>query len=169
MTKQELIKTFYDNHLEVVDYINTLTDDQFTSSHNGKWTAGQQYNHIYLTILPFTRALASKDFILQKFGKINRPTWDYDTVIENYFKTSRQAPQQYLPEETGAEQRTKITAGINETLEVIQQHLEQFTEEELDTLILPHPLLGSLTIREMFYLMGYHAIHHLKQIVQNPG
>lgn len=29
------------------------------------------------------------------------------------------------------------------------------------------PLLGNLTIREMFYLMTYHATHHLRQIINN--
>lgn len=167
MTKQELIRTFCNNHQEVIEYVNSLTDDEFTYSHNNKWTAGQQYSHVCLTILPFPRALSSKEFILQKFGKINRSTWNYDLVIENYFKTSLQAPQQFLPEEVKPDQKATITTDIKKALFTIEQLLEQYTEEEFDTLVLPHPLLGDLTIREMFYLMGYHATHHLRQTKQN--
>lgn len=167
MTKEELIKTFYNNHQEMIDYVNSLTDEQFTFSYNGKWTAGQQFSHVYMTLLPFPKILPSKDFILQKFGKINRPTWSSDTVIENYFKTSRQAPQQFLPEQVDPEQRTTITDDLQTVLLTIKKLLDQYTEGELDTLVLPHPLLGNLTIREMFYLMAYHATHHLRQTEKN--
>jgi len=151
----------------MIDYIHTLTDEQFLYSYKGKWTAGQQFQHVSLTITPFLKALFSKESIIEKFGKINRPTWDYDTVIENYFKTSRQAPQPFLPEPVSVEQKEEIAAGIRKDLLSIQQLLEQYTDDELDTFVLPHPLLGKLTIREMFYLMGYHATHHLRQTVQH--
>jgi hypothetical protein len=167
MKKQELIKTFFNNHQEMIDHVNSLTDEQFTYSYNGKWTAGQQFNHVYLTLLPFPKILPSKDFILQKFGKINRPVWSYDTVIENYFKTSRQAPERFLPGQVSLEQKATLTVDIQNILQTIQNLLEQYTEEELDSFVLPHPLLGNLTIREMFYLMTYHATHHLKQVVEN--
>jgi uncharacterized damage-inducible protein DinB len=167
MTKQELITTFYNNHQEMIDYVNSLTNEEFTYNYNEKWTAGQQFNHVYLVISVFPKILSSKEFILQKFGKINRPTWNYDLVIENYFKTSRKSPEQFLPEQIGSEQRTTITADIQQVLLAIQELLDQYTDEELDTLVLPNPLLGSMTIRETFYLMSYHATHHLRQTVQN--
>lgn len=167
MTKQELIERFYSNHQELIDYVNALTDDRFVYSSNGKWTAGQQLSHAYLCLLPFPKLLASKEFILRKFGRINRATWDYDTVIENYLKTSRKAPERFLPEQVSPEEKTKITADFQEILSTIQQALNEFADDELDSLILPHPLLGNLTIREMFYLMTYHPIHHLKQTQKN--
>ncbi|MBX2932023.1 MAG: DinB family protein [Chitinophagaceae bacterium] len=167
MTKQELIKAFYDNHKEMSDYINSLTDEQFVFSHNDKWTAGQQFSHVYLALLPFPKILPSKEFIVQKFGKIDRPIWSSDTVIENYFKTSRQAPQQFLPEQVSSEQKATITADLQKITLTIHQLLDQYTDEELDTLVIPHPLLGKLTIREMFYLMAYHATHHLNQTKEN--
>ncbi|MEO8238392.1 MAG: DinB family protein [Flavobacterium sp.] len=167
MTKQELITTFYNNHQEMIDYVNLLTNEQFTYNDGEKWTAGQQFNHVYLVISVFPKILSSKEFILQKFGKINRSTWNYDLVIENYFKTSRKSPEQFLPEQISSEQKAIITADIQQVLLAIQQLLGQYTEEELDTLVLPNPLLGNMTIRETFYLMSYHAIHHLRQTVQN--
>lgn len=167
MTKQELIKAFLNNHQEMIDYVNSLTDEQFTFSYNEKWTAGQQFQHIYLVISAFPKILSSKEFILQKFGKINRPTWDYDIVIENYFNTSRKSSQQFLPEQISREQKATIATDIQKSLLTIQQLLDKYTDEELDTLVIPNPLLGNLTIRETFYLMSYHATLHLKQTMQN--
>src|SRR5690554_638154 len=166
MTKQELIDAFVKNHQELIDYVNALTDEEFTFSYDGKWTAGQQLSHAYLCLLPLPKSLALKEYILQKFGKIDRLAWDYDTVMEQYMKTSRKAPERFLPEHIGPEQKTKLTADFQEILSAIQQSLDGFTEEDLDTFVLPHPILGNLTIREMFYLMTYHPIHHLKQTQQ---
>lgn len=165
MTKQELIMTFIRNHQETIGYINNLDDQQFVCRYNNKWTAGQHLQHIFLTIVPFPKVLASKEFILEKFGKINRLTWDYETVLENYFKTSLKAPEQFIPQdEITPDQKSKIISDIRTELENIERLFNNYSEEELDTFVLPHPLLGKLTIREMFYLMAYHPIHHQKQI-----
>ncbi|WP_293908025.1 DinB family protein [Sphingobacterium sp. UBA5670] len=78
-----------------------------------------------------------------------------------------QAPKQFLPEEIATEQKELLIARIEETLETISQLIALYKEEELDRLALPHPLLGKLSIRELFYLMSYHPIHHLNQIKEN--
>ena len=44
---------------------------------------------------------------------------------------------------------------------------DSFSEKQLDTFILPHPLLGKLTLREMLYFTIYHAEHHKKQTLKN--
>jgi hypothetical protein len=167
MTKRELLKAFVDNHKEVSDYINSLTEEQFVYGHNGKWTAGQQFSHVYLTLTPFPKALASRAFIIRQFGRIDRPNWDYEEVVRKYLKTSLKAPQQFLPERVDPEQRAIITTDLQKISLTIEQLLDEFTDEELDTLVLPHPLLGNMTIRELFYLMTYHATHHLRQTEDN--
>lgn len=165
VTKKELIERFYKNHQELIAYVNSLPQDRFNFSNDGKWTAGQQLNHVYLCLLPFPKLLASKEIILQKFGKIDRTLWDYDTVIEKYFQTTRKTLERFLPEQAiTSEQKIKITESFKEILLTIQQLLSGYTEDELNSLALPHPLLGSLTIREMFYLMTFHARHHLRQV-----
>lgn len=167
MTKQELLSRFYKNHQQFMEFINALPDEKFVQRNNDKWTPGEQLKHVYLTLTPFPKALASKEYILNKFGTSSRPAWDYNTVIENYFKTSRKATAQYVPEEIRAEEKAQIIADLEEILPRIQQLLNGYTEAELDSLVLPHPLLGLMTIRELFYLMTFHATHHLNQTQQN--
>jgi uncharacterized protein with HEPN domain len=170
MTKQELIQHFLENHNQLIDFTDTLTEDKFTYSNNEKWTAGQQLEHIVLCLKPLEQALSSKAFIIAKFGKIERPTLNYDTVINNYrtaLTNGGKAPERYIPEQVEASNRLLLSSQLKELLQSIQQRITSYTEEELDTLILPHPLLGNLTIREMFYLMAYHATHHHLQTTAN--
>jgi hypothetical protein len=167
MNKNTLIKNFINEHQGIIDFIDSLPEHKFMFQPKGKWTAGQQLSHIHLTILPFLKILPLKEVIHQKFGKIERPLWNAEEVIDKYLNTTLEAPQVYLPESILFEQKAQLVKDISASLKQIQQLLEGYSEAELDELSLPHPLLGKLSIREMFYLMAYHAKHHLKQTQAN--
>jgi len=170
MTTQQLTTQFCSNHQAFAAYIHSLPEHEFTYSHNGKWTAGQQLSHLCLCLQPISQALASKEYIAQKFGKITRPVLDYDTIVSNY-KTGLQhggkAPERFVPGLFDTNDKGKAAATLEALLQTIRQQLGTYTDEELDTLVLPHPILGNLTIREMMYLMTYHATHHHKQTEEN--
>lgn len=165
MEKQELIKAFKGNHQEFTQYIDELNPEKFVYTYNNKWSAGQQLKHVLLTLNPFPKILPSKSYIAEKFGTIDRTNWDYETVLNNYLKSERKAPAQFVPDDViTPEQKEAIIADLQHHIETITSLLSNYTEVELDTLSIPHPLLGKLTIREMFYLMSYHPLHHLKQV-----
>ena len=42
--------------------------------------------------------------------------------------------------------------------------IDNWTEEELDTYLIPHPLIGKMTLRELLFFTVYHIGHHLKTI-----
>ena len=37
-------------------------------------------------------------------------------------------------------------------------------EQDLDRYVLPHPLLGKLTLREMLFFTLYHNYHHVRNV-----
>lgn len=165
MEKQELLKAFKDNHQKFTQYIAHLDPEKFTYNSPNKWSAGQQLMHVLLTLTPFPKILPSQSYIAEKFGTIDRTTWDYATVLNNYLKTERKAPEQFVPDGViAADQKEEIMSGIQHHIEIITSLLTDYSEAALDTLCIPHPLLGKLSVREMFYLMSYHPLHHLKQI-----
>lgn len=167
MKKDELISVFYSNHQTFLDYFNGLSMDELNYRYADKWTAIEQLEHITLCLKPLTKVLLSKEYIRQNFGSLNRTTWSYNIVIENYLAAIQKggkAPAQFIPRKSPTIQRGEIIDEFIVSMVSIKQLLERYTEEELDTLVLPHPLLGLLTIRELFYLMSYHVIHHQNQI-----
>ena len=44
------------------------------------------------------------------------------------------------------------------------KRVQQYDENALDHYILPHPLLGKLTMREMLFFTIHHNFHHLHLI-----
>lgn len=167
---QQLMDNFTQNHMKLSAYVNALPDDRFLHSANSKWTPGQQLAHVYLTLVPIGQALASKEFIQNKFGAIDRPVMTYDQLIDTYKKglaSGGKAPEQYLPQDVSLEHRDEYTDKLTTILTTIQELIANYSEEELDTLVLPHPFLGKLSIRELFYLMSYHPLHHLEQTERN--
>ncbi|HRG32892.1 MAG: DinB family protein [Saprospiraceae bacterium] len=170
MNRQELINQFTKNHQEFVEYVQDLSDEKLMFSPSEKWNAGQQLNHIYLCLLPIEQALASKEYILNKFGLSDHSSLPYEEIVKHYINALNKggkAPDRFVPETFDLLNRPLLTSKLYDLLLKIGQHFENYSEEELDSLVLPHPLLGRLTIRELFYVMTDHAVHHHKQVIRN--
>jgi hypothetical protein len=170
MTKLELLRNFTEDHIKFSTFISSLPDEKFVLSNHGKWSPGQQLSHVNLCLKPIVKALFAKGYLLQKFGKLNRAVLDYDTVIKNYttaLNNGGKAPDQFVPEEVVLADRKELVAEMQVLLKSISECTEHYTDEELSSIIMPHPLLGNLSIAEMFYLMSYHASHHLDQTRMN--
>ena len=141
-------------------------------SHNGKWTAGQQLAHLLLCVQPIAKAMAAKEYIREKFGTLQREGMSYEQVLATYkegLQKGGKAPERFLPEAMGYEQRQAMASEMETVLTTIQNLLSSYTEAELDTLVMPHPFLGMLSIREMLSLMSYHPLHHLQQVRGHLG
>ena len=170
MTRDELIHMLIANHNLCTEFICCLQDEQFMYTKNGKWSAGQQLAHLILCLKPISQALSSPAFIQEKFGVINRPSMSYDQVIIFYkegLQMGGKAPDKFLPAITETSQRQTLRHELSETLSMIQAQLHNYSDDELDSLALPHPFLGLLSIRELLYLMSYHPLHHLDQVKAN--
>lgn len=114
-------------------------------------------------------ALALPLFVLRLlFGKANRKSKSYDELVAKYqakLKAGGRAPGRFVP--GGKEKNTEV---LEEKLlglvDSLQKKVNALSEDQLDQYILPHPLLGKLTLREMIYFTIYHVQHHHK-LVQN--
>ena len=42
----------------------------------------------------------------------------------------------------------------------IREKVENWKESDLDKYVLPHPLLGKISLREMLYFTDFHILHH---------
>lgn len=169
MGKSELRQQLIRNHAAFADFIKGLSDVLANHSMPGKWTPIQQLSHIMKSVAPVKLALTLPKFFLSLiFGKANRPSRSYDELVATYkskLEAGGKSATRFLPD-TSFDRRQLLNA-IEQNVKILCKKLDRFSEQELDQLILPHPLLGRLTLREMLYFTIHHVEHHHSQI--NPG
>ena len=165
MNKQEIINALKSRHQVFADYILQLPEDEFLQQLPGKWSAGQQLDHIFRAVRPVTLAFGLPFFMLKLFfGKSNRPGRSYDELVTKYkdkLAAGGVASGRFIPAPIKLSDRLNLAKSLNTKVGKLCNEVEKYTEEQLDILILPHPLLGKLTMREMLYFTMYHVDHHL--------
>ncbi len=156
------------------DFIGDLSLADYQEDLNGtKWNAGKQTEHILRSTKPLILAFTLPSFVLKLvFGKANRPGRSYEALFEKYLsKISKGAGAtgRFIPTAVPYERRTDVTKSITSTIERLTRLVAKKTEAELDLLILPHPLLGKVTLREMLYFTIFHVQHHQESIQKIIG
>ena len=164
MTSSHIIGMLKGSHFEFTAMIASLSEEQFLQAEPGKWSPGQQLDHLVRSVAPLEQALNLPKFIPRMlFGKANRPSRSYDEVVARYQDKLAQggkASGKYVPAAVTVAQRDALIDKLNDLVEKLSRSLGSYREEDLDTILLPHPLLGKLTLREMLYFTIYHVQHH---------
>lgn len=164
MTKPDIINELLARHKRFTAHIVALPEKSFLFSFSGKWTAGQQLEHIHRAVNPLVLALRLPKFALRlAFGTSNRPSRDYDALVAKYhakLAAGGTASGRFVPPPVAFADRESLRAETLATVQKVCNALERFTEDDLERYILPHPLLGKITLREMMYFTAYHVEHH---------
>ena len=173
MEKQQIINNIIDNHNTFISKLKSLSDDDFGRKPGNKWSAGQQLDHIIKSVKPVDMALGLPVFVLKmKFGVANRPSRSFEGLVEKYQNALKkngdfEIPSDFAPAEITIDERDKGFEKLNKLVQKLCKRLVKFSEAELDKYILPHPLIGKVTLREMLHFTAYHALHHERQILEN--
>ena len=148
------------------NYILLLNQEQFELSPSGKWSAGQNLDHLIRAIKPLQLAYGLPKFALViLFGKTNRPSRTYDELIMKYktkLAAGGKASGPFIPPIISFEKKDALIKKYAEQKQKLIAKIEKQSEKELDVYILPHPLLGKVTLREMLYFTIHHNEHHLE-------
>jgi hypothetical protein len=168
MNKQQIIDQLQKNYTDFTGYIKSLKEEDFLFTIHDKWTPGQQAEHILRSVKPVKLAFTVPKFLLWFFfGKANRPSRTYEQLLEKYkqkLAAGGRASGRFIPMPVAFEAKEKICNEILAVNTVLCKKVNNCTEEELESYILPHPLLGKLTLREMLYFNILHAEHHRNSV-----
>ena len=164
MKRHDIIDKLINTHQSFIDYVVALPDESFLFINNGKWTAGQQLDHIKRAVKPLVQILSLPKFLIkQMFGKANRQSKSYDDIVKKYLgklENGGVATGRFVPATISLDQKEKLATLLSDFVNRLTSKINNYSEEELDTFIIPHPLLGKLTVREMMYFTIYHVEHH---------
>lgn len=171
MNREIIITKINENHNSFMDYLSNLSKKEFEFSIGEKWTAGQQLEHIILVMKAILSVFSTDKLIIgQNFGSTVRQNRTYEALQNDSNKKLAEggkAPSRFLPETITINQREPLIEKLAFLVEELGLKIKTFSESELDSLLIPHPLLGNLTLREMLYNTADHVEHHQLQMIAN--
>ena len=169
MDKQKLFSQIEEITEEVIVYIDNLSEEKSNISIDGKWSINGNIDHLIKSIKPLSKALKVPKFLLKyKFGKMNREGRTYDEVYKKY-KNALDAnlapsPNPFGPKEDEIFSKEELLSAYRKETIKLRKSLNSWSEKQLDVYVLPHPLIGRLSIREMLYFTHLHTNHHFETI-----
>lgn len=163
MIKTELIRELQLRHQNFTDMLQTFDEQTFLFAPEGKWSAGRQLDHLVRSVAPVGLAFRLPWLTRLVFGKANRPSRTYDSLVEKYkskLAAGGKASGAFVPKTVAFQEREDLCQKLQREVKKLCSSVEKMPERRLETLLLPHPLLGKLTFREMLYFTIYHVQHH---------
>lgn len=174
MIKDDIILLLEEKYQTLFKWLEVHDNTKWEQGPEGKWTTGQQVLHLLHSVKPLNNALSMPKFLLKyKFGKANREVRDYDTVVQRYKDRLKELPvgTAFGPSKHMQIPKLKDKAYLINRLKVENKKLQYKTnklkDKNLDNLILPHPLMGKMPVRELIMWSAYHVEHHTKQLQEN--
>ncbi len=167
MDKDAIADLIEAKHSELITWLENQSDDSWILGPEGKWTTGQQTLHLLQSIIPLNNALSLPKYLLRlKFGKANRPVRSYDAIAKRYherlidakgttFKGSKNMKVPKLSD------KQYILNRLQTEEKKLQYKTRRISDENLDTVVLPHPLMGKMPVRELIMWTAHHVEHHL--------
>jgi len=167
-TRRVIVEALESAHEAALEYWSQYGTADFFISMGMHWSAAEHVRHLTRAMTPLLPVFRVPRLALRvAFGSPTRPSRTlgelealYGTALAAGGTAGRFTPP---PETHAGDQvrRDRIMDTHSETLRGLTQAMERWTEAQLDTYRLPHPLLGKLTVREMMLFTLLHNRHHV--------
>jgi hypothetical protein len=165
-TKESIVDTLESGHKSIIDYVSGLSKETFFNGSDERWSPAHHVGHLTLTHTSVSRGFPLKD----RLPVYDKPSRSYDEIKTFYLEALKNAPPAFLannpfavkikPEDT----QQGLLETFKQKVKDLYEPLESWSEEELDTKAMKHPVLGLLSVREMFFFIAIHDQHHLEGI-----
>lgn len=153
---------------EVAAWFAARPDAAFTNGPASRWTEGQHLDHLILSAKPLNLALRLPRIALRmKFGTAKAPGETCEALVARYEATlaaGGKATSRFVPPAVALEDKPRLLKALQHEGERLVAVIDAWTEEDLDKYMLPHPLLGDLTVRGMLFFTHHHMGHHLETL-----
>ncbi|QTD37828.1 DinB family protein [Polaribacter batillariae] len=166
MNKEEITDLLEKKHQYLFNWLENQPKEIWEKGPEGKWTTGQQIQHLVDSLQLLNNALSYPRFFLKhKFGTCNRETRNYDTIVKNYQKKltenkDRAATFNQKLKKPLLKNRKRLLNRLQIQHKKLQYKTRKISDLNLDRLVIPHPLMGKMTIREIIMWTVHHTEHH---------
>ena len=169
--KLDLLSKLKDSNQRVINWFTEIPADEFFHREGAVWAASDNVDHLIRSHKPIALALKLPRLTLRTmFGAANQPSRSYEAICGVYKDTlaaggvasGKYLPNQQTPEQPEVAKMELLNQFSKASADVVSV-AEKWNEDDLDGYLLPHPLIGKLTIREMLYFTIYHNLRHASQ------
>ncbi len=177
--KEELSTQLKSMFAEIISWFEAQPEASFnTVIVKGKWTMAGHLYHLIKSTKGVSRGIQMPKLALQvAFGKSNRTERTFEQQHQRYIKalgdftTANGFPptpsSDFVPSEGRQFEKQALLDRFIEEGEHYCQALKKWKEKDMSVYVLPHPIMGKLTIREFTYFTIFHAQHHLDILISN--
>ena len=170
MDKIDIADLLEEKHQDLFAWLEKQPLDNWEKGPKDKWTTGQHILHLVNSLQLLNNALSYPKFILKyKFGVCNRAPRNYKTIAKKYdekleknqaraTKFNQSLKKPILKDKERLITRFKIQQ------KKLQYKTKKISDKNLDNLIIPHPLMGKMTIREIIMWTAHHTEHHTETL-----
>ncbi len=170
MNKESITELLEKKHQNLFNWLEAEAEENWQKGPEGKWTSGQHSLHLLQSIKKVNDALSMPKFLLRsKFGKANREVRPYEAVVKKYQDKLSQHVEKAKEFNSKVKvpkpsEKDYILNRLKTENKKLQYKTNKWKDKDLDNLILPHPLMGKMPVREIIMWTAYHVEHHTKTL-----
>ena len=173
MHKDEIADLLEEKYATLLNLLESQENEKWILGPENKWTSGQQALHLLKSIKPLNDILSMPRFLFKyAFGITNRELRDYDTIVKRYRErleiynntNPKHSKKLRIPK---LEDKNYLLTRLQVESKKLQYKTRRISDRNLDTLVLPHPVMGKMPIREILMWTAYHVEHHTKQLQEH--
>ena len=173
MEKDSIAQLIEEKHHKLLIWLKQQPDEMWESGPKDKWTTGQHAVHLLKSLELLNKALSMPKFLLRfKFGKTNRELRDFETVIQRYQERLKNVPGKTFKGSAPStipktEDKTYFLGRFQVEYKKLAYKTRHISDKNLNNIVLPHPLMGKMPIREILMWSAYHVEHHNQTLENN--
>jgi len=164
-TREEIATGLTSRFEEAANWFAQRPDASFSKGPAERWTEGQVLDHLIRSTKPLNMAYRLPRLALRmKFGTAKSPSEPIAKLIARYeaaLAKGGRASGPYVPPAVALADKSRLIEGLRKEGRRLVEAARSWNEASLDKYVLPHPLIGSLTLRNMLQFTYYHMEHHL--------
>ena len=171
LTREDLASVLSASEVDVAAFFGSLTSEELVLRVESAWTAAEQLAHLNTVVSAVAKGFAAPRLLLRiRYGR-SRSSRRGHTALRDHYRgllaSGGRAAGPFVPARHDLEppqieaHRQSLLARWGRVNGRLQKAFAPWDEKDLDTIRLPHPLLGKITAREMIYFTVYHSEHHV--------
>jgi hypothetical protein len=150
------------------------SDAWFFAPQGTAWAPSVHFRHLRKSTTPLVTAIKLPRLVLTlRFGRHSGPSRSFAAMHEAYMvrlaagaTAGGFTPKDEAPPANPTDRRQEILSSWTSATVNLTNAMAEWPEDALDQYQLPHPLLGTLSLREMLAFTVFHTAHHLRRMAE---